>query len=544
MREEHLILCGNTLPKKPSRAKRHNLQLGKDKRKEQISLDSEALTEKMVQELPNILQDLLEVATFVYVGDQIVSRGGIKSFDYGLKWHRCLHFAIPVREYDTWSDPAIKELLEQCLSFSSGDTYTFEFFAQAEDRFPQFLNFKSRIQPQSDYDEVLLFSGGIDSFTGAVEEVVANQGRPVLVSHQSNNKLIGLQKALSEYIISLCKSGPKPLHIPIMINKKKELTRETSQRTRSFLYASLGTIVARIFGLSRVKFYENGVVSCNLPFDGQTLQARSTRSTHPRLLHLLSKFVSELTDSDFIFENPYFSKTKTEVCLRLKELHHEPFIEKTRSCAKSTYTKLHVHCGTCSQCIDRRFATLASECQKYDPEWKYALNIFKDELTNTQDRAMAAGFAGFSTQIDRMTIDDFVIKYSSEAHEIARYMPSVSREEAMRALFGLHRRHAQKVNGVLDAAIAENKSSIRKGTLPKTCLISMVGSGLHLNAGRIRGRSSESEKHAKGDLDSEVGRLLKLHPESTAPEIGDEIRNTTADAVRHTQAWKNRRGNP
>lgn len=157
---------------------------------------------------------------------------------------------------------------------------------------------------------------------------------------------------------------------------------------------------------------------------------------------------------------------------------------------------------------------------------------------------MAAGFAGFSTQIDRMTIDDFVIKYSSEVHEIARYMPSVSNEEATRAVFGLHRRHAQKVNGILDAAIAENKSSIRKGTLPKTCLISMVASGLHLNARQMRKSAKESKKHGGGKLDSQVDRHFKLYPEWTAQQMADEIGNTTADAVRHTQAWKNRHRDP
>ena len=184
---------------------------------------------------------------------------------------------------------------------------------------------------------------------------------------------------------------------------------------------------------------------------------------------------------------------------------------------------------------------MASECQKYDPEWKYALDIFKDGLTSNHDRAMAAGFAGFSTLIERMTIDDFVIKYSSEIHEIARHILSISREETKRAVFNLHRRHAQKVNGVLDAAIASNKSSIRKGTLPDTCLISMVAAKKHLNVGRMpKEHQNKPKKHGKGDLNLQVDRLLNLHPKWKAQQLADEIRNTTADAVRHTEAWINR----
>lgn len=541
MPEEHLFLCGNILRKKPSRAKVYNLQLGKDKHKEQIFLDIETITKKMVQELPDVMHDLLEIATYVYVGDQIVSRGGIKSFDYGFKWHRCLRFIIPVREYETWSDPEVQTLLEHCLSFSSGDTYTFEFVSQTKDNFPKFLNFKSKTKPQSMYDEVLLFSGGLDSFTGVVEEVVANQRHPVLVSHQSNNKLISLQRILYDYLCDMSEIGHKPLHVPVMINKDKRLTHETSQRTRSFLYASLGTIVAHIFNLDSVKFYENGIVSCNLPFDGQTLQARSTRSTHPKLLSLLSEFVSVLTGSDFIFENPFFSKTKTEVCVRLKELHHEPYIRNTRSCAKSTYINPHTHCGTCSQCIDRRFATLASKCKEYDPDFLYALNIFIENLYKHQDRTMAAGFVGFANFIGGITPDSFVRKFSSEVHEIAKYIKTDSTDVALKSLFYLHQRHANSVNGVIDTQLKENVSNIRKGVLPDTCLLSMVAGKKHLQVEQmLKIQKDKPKKHSKGDLDIQVQKQLHLHWSWGAERIAEEIGNTSSDAVRHTKAWKNR----
>jgi len=497
MLEQHLILCGDIPPEKPKNVKIHNLQVGKDKRKSKIYLDIDTITEKMVQDLPDVMQDLLRVATYVYVGDQIISRGGKKSFDYGKKWHRCLNFKMPVREYEIWSDPDIKGLLEEALSFASGDTYTFDFVSQPKDRFTGFLNFKTETKPRYEYNEVLLFSGGLDSFTGAIEEVVCNKKQPVLVSHQSNNKLVGLQRKLHEYILGLHETGPKPLHVPVMINKDRRLTRETSQRTRSFLYASLGTIVARVFNLNSVKFYENGIVSCNLPFDGQTLQARSTRVTHPKFFHLLSALVSELTDSDFHFENPYFSKTKTEICLRLKELHHEPHILETRSCAKSVYQKPQNHCGTCSQCIDRRFATLASECGKYDPDWLYALNIFTDKLDNVYDRAMAVGFAGFASKLETMTVDGFVQEFSSDVHEIVRYMEGQNSEKKLAKLFALHQRHAEKVNKVIDGKCKEHISSVRKGRLPPTCLVSMIVRGEHLKVEELLKTRTTKEIHKK-----------------------------------------------
>lgn len=495
MSEEHLILCGGIPAEKSSSAKIHKLQLGKGEGK--ISLDVASITEKMVQKIPAHLYDLLKIATYVYVGDQVISRGGLRRFDYGQKWNRCINFRIPIKRHDIWNAGNLKGLLEETLSFASGDTYTFDFVPQPIDRFPEFLNFKTEKEPRHEYTEVVLFSGGLDSFTGVVEEVVANKSNPILVSHRSNNKMVSLQRKLYEYIAGLRNIGPKPLNVAVMINKDRRLTRDTSQRTRSFLYASLGAIVAQVFDLNRVKVYENGVVSCNLSWDGQTLQARSTRSTHPKLLYLFSELVSELTDSDFYFENPYFTKTKTGVCLRLRDLHHEPYISETRSCAQSTYINPHNHCGTCSQCIDRRFATLASECGKHDPEWLYALNIFTENLDNIHDRAMAAGFAGFASVVGGMNADGFVRKFSSEVHEIARYLTTDSSEDALNNLFLLHHRHAKSVNTVMDNQLKENASSIRKGILPETCLLSIVARGEHLRVDELLKIDKSKKKHKK-----------------------------------------------
>lgn len=543
MNDEHLIICGG-LPKRKKRgAMIHELQLGKEVNKGQIRLDVDTITEKMMHGLDNVLHDLLVIATYVYVGDQVISRGGLRQFDYGHKWARCLKFVIPVCEYEIWSDADTKGLLEETLSFSSGDTYEFEFVSQARKKSPGFLNFTAGSKPKYKYDEVLLFSGGLDSFTGAVEEVVGNKSHPVLVSHQSNNKHKALQRDLHKYIADLCSGGPKPLHVPVKINKEKELTRETSQRTRSFLYASLGAIIARMFKLDRVRFYENGIVSCNLPFDGQTLQARCTRSTHPRLLNLLSELVSRLVGTDFRFENPYFNKTRTEVCQRLKELNHEACVERTRSCASSVFRMPSTHCGTCSQCIDRRFATLASTCAEFDPDRLYVLGIFTDELERAHDRAMTSGFVGSTSQIESMTPDAFVQKFSSEVHQIAGHI-GVRREEALNSLYLLHKRHAKSVNAVMDRKLETNATLIRKGTLPETCLISMVASKKHLHVAQMMKEHQEKpKKHAKGELNSQVERLQNLHPKWTAQQIAEEITNTTADAVWQTEAWKNRNDN-
>ncbi len=545
--ERHFILCGGAdLGRKRVTPKPLELKLGKGEGKGQIHLDVDAITEKMIAKLPHVLHDLLEVATYVYVADQATSRGGTRSFDYAYDWHRRFTFRIPVREHGIWSCTEIRELLEKTLSVASGDTYSFEFVAQKPELFPEFLNFGTETEPAyRKYDEIVLFSGGIDSVTGAIEEFVEHGRLPLLVSHQSNNKHISLQRALHDYIRAISPGRPEPLHVPVKINKDKRLTKDTTQRSRSFVYASLGAIVAQMFDLKRARFYENGIVSCNLMWDNQTLQARATRSTHPHVLHWLSKLVSSLLEVDFVFENPYFTKTKTEVCRRLKELHHQVCIESTRSCADSTYQNPHTHCGTCSQCIDRRFATLASECQKHDPDRLYKVNVFTDPLSTPQDRAMALGFMGFAQKVDSMTREGFVHACSSEVHQIARHMGAESTEVGLNALYLLHQRHAGSVLEVMGRWIAEYSLPLVRVNLPNTCLISMVGERLHLlDRKRDEASPHERKKHAKGDLNLRVADLKRLHRDWSAKQIADAIgeatgRETSADAVRHTDAWKN-----
>jgi hypothetical protein len=450
---------------------------------DQINLGSEALNKKVVQELPPLLRDLLDIATYVYVGDQIISRGGQKSFDYGGRWHRTIAFRIAVRDNTTWTDPGITDLLEECLSVASGNTFSFEFYPLLEDRFPEYLDFPDGESTGTGYNEVLLFSGGLDSFTGAMDEVVSKGSHPILVSHQSHNRMKKLQGELFAHIHGVSQRGKRPLHVPVLINKDKDLTCETSQRTRSFLYAALGTIVARVFHLKCIRFYENGVVSCNLQWNNQTLQARATRSTHPRVLNLLSRLISAVSGVEFIVENPYFEKTRTEVCDRLKVLHQETKIEQTRSCASSIHRNPETHCGICSQCLDRRFATLAAQCAEYDPDWLYALKVFQDPLIQPRDRQMGLDFVGFAGGMELLTLEGFVQRYSSELHEIAGYM-RIPREMAYKELYGLHRRHAEQVNRVLDAKLSENIASIRSGRLHVDCLLRAVARGDHLAAGR------------------------------------------------------------
>ncbi len=536
--EPYLILCDGAQGK-PYSSKQKVCEIRTGKGKDLVHIQIDALKEKMRNDLAPVMKDLLEIATFVYIAGQLTSRGGMKELEYGHKWHREFDMAIPVRECDLWRDEETKERLESVLSFVAGEQYRFHFTPKQKDN-PEFFEFGGGYYEDKDIAGVMLFSGGLDSFSGAVDEVVGQRTRVALVSHRSDTKMTGLQRNVWQYLDCEC-PGPTPLHVPVKICKGKGYaTKDTNQRSRSFLFAALGATVAHTIGLNEVKFYENGIVSCNLPFDNQTPQARRTRSTHPRFLKEMSELVEKITGKEFVFTNPYFQKTRTEVVRRLVELHHQAGIGKTRSCAKSRYSVGQRHDGVCSQCVGRRFATIAAGCLANDPQKDYKVNIFTDELEKTQDRTMAIGFTYLADKIEGCDCNEFYTHFSSDIVEIANHMDG-QREAVVQRIYELHKRHANQVNGVLEDKIAEHKREVRRKDWPKTCLLELVVSGEHRKYPKIAKQRSTGEiKHGKGGLETKVKGILEGNPTLTSQEIAERIGRTSDSAVRQTKAWKTR----
>jgi hypothetical protein len=64
-------------------------------------------------------------------------------------------------------------------------------------------------------------------------------------------------------------------------------------------------VTARLFGLDRIAFFENGVVSLNLPPVAQVVDARATRTTHPQAMAGFRAIFSELLKKQFDVINPF-----------------------------------------------------------------------------------------------------------------------------------------------------------------------------------------------------------------------------------------------
>ena len=124
----------------------------------------------------------------------------------------------------------------------------------------EYFEFKDKEETAFTPDEVILFSGGLDSLSGTVEELVGYGKKVALVSHRSASKIAGAQKVLVDKLRSRFGAN-RVLHVPVWANLDGSLGREPTHRTRSFLFAALGVVTARMFDRDSIRFFENGVVS-------------------------------------------------------------------------------------------------------------------------------------------------------------------------------------------------------------------------------------------------------------------------------------------
>lgn len=471
MSNERVVLCGGLSASGEARGGvTVPLSLwGKDSN---VMLKVSDISQRTVANIAPVLVDLLEIATYVYCADQATTRGGDSSREYGAKWRRQFQFHIPVRDPDLWSSKPVRTALCDTLGFLSDDEYEFTFKKLVKPPpVDQYLDFGDGGATGFPAEEVILFSGGLDSLGGAIQEAIVDKRSVALVSHRSSAKIDSRQRALLDDLRKHSSSKPS-FHIPVWINKEKALGKEYTQRTRSFLYASLGAVVARIFDLWRIRFYENGVVSINLPVSPQVVGGRATRTTHPQVLNGFSEIFSAILQKPFAVENPFRWKTKAEVVKSIREAGCGDLIKHTVSCTHVwTMTTLKTHCGTCSQCIDRRFGTLAAGCpDSEDPEEMYEVDLLRGERPPGDSRTMLESYVSMAKRVRSMSDVAFFTEFG-EAHRVTPHVRGMSVHDAATQILSLYKRHAMEVGDVIAKGIQAHAHDISDGKLPSTSLL-------------------------------------------------------------------------
>jgi Queuosine biosynthesis protein QueC len=262
-------------------------------------------------------------------------------------------------------------------------------------------------------------------------------------------------------------------YVPVTINKGQEEAAEFTQRSRSLMFATLGLVVARMFRLNELSFYENGVVSINLPIAEHVLGSRASRTTHPRVFTDCSRLFSLLLSERFTVHNPYLWKTKSEVLRALAKWQCADLIASTMSCTRvREATKQRRHCGVCSQCVDRRFGIIAAGLAAHEPRENYAIDLFTGAHAPGPALTMIESYVVRAQKLATMSEQAFVASYG----QIFRVLPHIagSADQNVRDIWDLHRRHGQDVISAVDRELTNNASLNQALALPTSSLLAMI----------------------------------------------------------------------
>ena len=136
-------------------------------------------------QIPAIYEDLFIIGLSIFALDKRVSRRRFKDC-----WTRDINVSIPVLEYDKWKDTEIQ--WEKALGFLTGDHWHIVF--RKSEVIYSYREHANRIHLNVQAcDCVCLFSGGLDSFCGAIR-LLEEGASPCLVGHNEYPKLAKRQK--------------------------------------------------------------------------------------------------------------------------------------------------------------------------------------------------------------------------------------------------------------------------------------------------------------------------------------------------------------
>ena len=454
--------------------------------------------------------DLVRIASYVYAADQSVSRGG-EADVYGDGWRRHFVVYIPVTDLEFWSQEPVSQALSDALGFVSGDVWNFQ-FSQAV---PEQRQLTLDIDPSQVFgepDSVYLFSGGLDSLAAVLEGAVQLGKKPLLVSHSPAFNIESHQRKLASAVRDRFQQIWSFPLIRVGIHRTGSDPSDYSQRTRSFLFASFSSAVANLVGLADVFLADNGVVSLNLPVNGQLVGAKASRSTHPKFLKLFNQLVAKIFPGGPTVKNPLWDRTRSETLKVIMDTGSNLLLEETNSCSHRRYrTRMQAHCGVCSQCIDRRFATLAAGLSEYDPPEGYRKDIFRQELGQGNDRTMALSYVRFAQGLEHLDGPGMFQRFPELFECIDPMDPDASK--IAESLTEMLKRHGETVLQVMEEQISLMTSELARESLPKDCLIRLI-SGSSQTMGQDTGSlednsaSSETESHEANIQDDAVGRTI------------------------------------
>jgi len=312
-----------------------------------VSLNLEPYIE--LGKINSLDHDLLRLAAYVFAADLAVKRCEREQH------LRSIALEVPITNIQAFE--RVHDLLEQALSTLSADNWTLKFTPTTG------VSPAHNPQWPKKENSTLLFSGGLDSFAGAVE-LLNSQTAITLVSHVTHNWPVKTSQAkLAKAVRAFTHREIQHLQVSVFCRTHgkfpfpADTDREDTQRTRSFLFTALAAVAARLSGSRRmVVMAENGQFAIHLPLTEARIGSFSTHTAHPKFLAEMQEILRQVfVCNDLEVVNPFVYRTKGEVVALIPQGLH-PSIVDSASCWRGSRVATYTHCGACIPCLCRRIA--------------------------------------------------------------------------------------------------------------------------------------------------------------------------------------------
>jgi len=298
--------------------------------------------------------DWLRVALFCYAADRLASRSpkGAGNYDH---WSRRIKVTIPVADPKIWQ--VFREDVQDALNYLTSDTWTLAFTLRNGE-----FEEEQQIQAptiKSEPENVLLFSGGLDSLAGAVDLIANNSKNLLLVSGSTHNRLNCEQRDLAEALRRTTRNNVDHLICEYGLKGDQDKTRqgrESTQRARGWIHVAFGLLASHLVSNETLHLYENGIGAFNLSSTTAQLSGQNSLSVHPLFLNKISAVASGILGNETHIVQPSLFETKSALLKRVFNTEeHRALIARSFSCERfPNFPYKKSQCGKCPSCLVRR----------------------------------------------------------------------------------------------------------------------------------------------------------------------------------------------
>ena len=382
-------------------------------------------------EISEIYEDLFVIGISIFALDKRINRRLFKDC-----WTREISVSIPVLNENEWNKT--KDWWNKILCFLTGDIWDVN-FRQC------FKQYSKRDNPNRIHlhiekcDCVSLFSGGLDSYCGAVK-LLEDGKSPCLIGHNEYPKLRKKQQEFVDCFQSIYDnqmvkfiSFSANSRAPKDMQGKKLVGAENTSRGRSLLFLSAAISIAGILG-DTVPVYipENGFIGLNIPLTNSRKGTCSTRTTHPYFIKGLQDILQSVGIRNPIINFFAFS-SKREIVDSVKDTkafktHYMDTISCSHPCLarynKKGHNEYPINCGYCYPCLIRKSSLIDVKDYKYSftAESKSFIQQYGETEKASDLRAVISAVYNYRKMVDGDIIKKIKIVGNLSSDEVSKFL--------------------------------------------------------------------------------------------------------------------------